>query len=127
MYGITTPVVREPLDNWKPIIKLLAYNPDALVPPLRRDFLRMLDYLRTVKTTQGEDLLKMWLQLGSIAKLSESVLREELNRERKAARGGLVGCSWYKCAMYEQESARDTFLCAGCFKATYCGPNCQDR
>lgn len=120
-------VPHEPLDKWKPIIKLLTYNPDALRSPLRRDFLRMLRYLRTVKTTQGQFLLDMWLQLGAAAKISEAELKEEVERERKAARGGLVGCSWYKCAMYEQESAKDTFMCAGCLKATYCGPNCQDR
>ncbi|KAG8880792.1 hypothetical protein FRB97_000457 [Tulasnella sp. 331] len=123
----TTSLSRQPLENWNQINKLLTHNPDALRPPLRRDFLRMLDYLRTVKTAPGEYLLDMWLQLAGTAMISEAELREELVRERKAARGGLVGCSWYKCAMYEQESARDTFLCARCHKAVYCGPNCQDR
>ncbi|KAG9038050.1 hypothetical protein FRB95_002978 [Tulasnella sp. JGI-2019a] len=122
----TTSLTSESFDKWKPISRLLTYNPTALRPPLRRDLLRMLDYLRTVQKTHPR-LFDFWVQLGTAAKISESELREEHNRERKAARVGIVGCSWYKCAMYEQESARNTFMCAGCHKAAYCGPNCQDR
>ncbi|KAG8871594.1 hypothetical protein FRB97_008486, partial [Tulasnella sp. 331] len=108
-----------PLVVWERVRILLVQDPAALRPPLRRDFLHMLDYLRAIKNPRGEYFLDFWLKLGTAAGVSEKDLREEQNQERKSSRRGLVGCSWYKCAMYEQESVKDTFFCAGCEKVMY--------
>lgn len=113
--------------NWQSIERLLKCDLDALRVPLPRDFLGVLDYLRAVEPSTGRQFLDLWLQLGDATGVSERELRKEHDRERKAVQDGLVGCSWLKCAMYEQEYAGDTFMCVGCRKVMYCGPSCQDR
>ncbi|KAG9037794.1 hypothetical protein FRB95_004080 [Tulasnella sp. JGI-2019a] len=117
----------DPVKIWEAIGKLLLLNVDALGPPLRRDFLHIVDYLRTIGTPQSRDLLGWWRHLGALAGLSEEILRDEVARERNAARRGLVGCSWLKCALYEQETTEEMFFCVGCSKAMYCGQSYQDR
>lgn len=102
-------------------------NLNALTPPLRRDFLGMLDYLRIVETSKGQHLLDLWLELGNATGVSEKGMREEHDRDRQAAHEGLMGCSWLKCAMYKQEYGGDTFMCVGCRKVMYCCLSCQDR
>lgn len=102
-------------------------NVEALRPPLRRDFLRLLDYLTEVQTATGRQLLRWWRELGQAAGISEEELRDELLREQRAESNGLVGCSWLKCMRYELEDGEVAFMCAGCRKAMYCGLSCQDR
>lgn len=109
------------------MIQLLLENQDVLSPMLRRDFLRILDYFRAVDTLKGRAETQFWIELGNATGVQEEELRKELVREREAEQGGLVGCSWLKCFMYEQEAANDTFMCCGCGKAMYCGASCQDR
>ncbi|KAG8887715.1 hypothetical protein FRB98_009160 [Tulasnella sp. 332] len=71
--------------------------------------------------------LKFWIRLGEFAGISEQELRDQLEQELKIPRDGIVGCSWYKCAFYEQDGVIQTFRCTGCHNAMYCGPQCQDR
>lgn len=129
-----TTVPNEPISNWPNIrnwpniSRLLLSNQDALGPPLRRDFLVVVNYLRRVDTPKGRYLLDFWPGLGRATGVDEQSLRDAIDREQKTEQGGLVGCSWLRCAMYEQDSVRDTFfMCFGCRKAMYCGLSCQDR
>ncbi|KAG8870944.1 hypothetical protein FRB98_001254, partial [Tulasnella sp. 332] len=50
----------EPPLEWELVGKLLRVNLEALRPPLRRDFLHILDYLKTVPTASGQQLLRWW-------------------------------------------------------------------
>lgn len=112
---------------WVPIGRLLRQNADVLRDLMRPDFLRMLDYFRALDTDNARCFLELWLKIGTAVKISEADLREELKREREALRGDLLGCSWSKCMMYEQEFANDTYMCAGCRNAAYCELSCQKR
>ncbi|KAG8982388.1 hypothetical protein FRB93_008144 [Tulasnella sp. JGI-2019a] len=112
---------------WDPLWPLLLHSLDALRPPLTRDFLFILDYLRGIDTEKSREFLEIWLELGSAAGISEDELRNEDSREREALQGDLIGCGWIKCPWYEQEFVKDTFLCAGCQKVAYCELSCQER
>lgn len=107
----------------------LSPSANVLASHLRRDFLRILEHLRAMHMPKesAQVLIQFWETLGRIAGLSEGTLLAERNRELKDASGGLVGCSWNRCPLFEQECASATLLCAGCQKAMYCGTDCQER
>lgn len=115
-----------PGKTWNNLGRLLMYDLDALRLPLLRDFVHMLEYLRTVETSKGKHILDMWLQLGSATGVAEE-LRKEHDRKRTTVQAGLVGCSWIRCPMYDQDDVEDIFMCGGCHMAMYCGLSCQDR
>ncbi|KAG8982383.1 hypothetical protein FRB93_008139 [Tulasnella sp. JGI-2019a] len=123
----STTSFKGPAEPWKWVEKLLRCNLKALRPVLRRDFIGMLDYLRTVTTPQGQEFLRFWTELAIAAGVSEQELRDDLERRRKVAANGLTGCSWYKCPLYAEECALETFVCTGCRMAMYCGLGCQER
>ncbi|KAG8994549.1 hypothetical protein FRB94_009796 [Tulasnella sp. JGI-2019a] len=118
-----------PPSAWPIIGTWLASCPDALRPPLRRDYLQVLDRLRHAQTTLGvRSMLKFWENLGNVVGLSEKQLRAEAAKGQKGeANSDVIGCSWVKCPMYEQECAGETFRCAGCRRAMYCRLDCQKR
>lgn len=118
-----------PDEAWEDMYSILATSPEALRPPLSRDYLLILDYLRCADNAQPEirnRLVSFWEELGSCCGISDTQLRTELSEKRKEANGGLVGCNWVKCPLYEQE-CDETFSCAGCRRAMYCGLSCQKR
>ncbi|KAG8850372.1 hypothetical protein FRB96_000436 [Tulasnella sp. 330] len=118
---------------WVDLRDLLIKNRKALLPPLRRDFLNILGHLRALLDNKEnyknvKSHIEWWEGLGRAVGLTETGLRDDLYRERQKIMGDVVGCSWVKCMMYEQEcDTTSMFRCAGCERAMYCGLWCQER
>ncbi|KAG9002554.1 hypothetical protein FRB94_005808 [Tulasnella sp. JGI-2019a] len=119
---------------WSKLRNLLIGSREALLPPLRRDFLCLLDHLRTLigdqtKTLENiESSIEWWEDLGKEVGVTECDLRSELCHDHEEVIGVAIGCSWFKCMMYEQEcDPTGMFRCAGCSRAMYCGIVCQSR
>lgn len=91
---------------WEPIEHILLSSPAILRLHLRRDFLSMLEYLRSVDTETGKYLCSLWLRVGDAVGISEQQLRDEAEQERTLARDDLVGCSWLKCACTSRSGSR---------------------
>lgn len=112
---------------------MLIKSRQALLPPLRRDFLCVLDHLRALlgdKRTyeSAKSRIEWWEDLGRAVGVTEADLREGLHRERQKVMGDVVGCSWVECMMYERECrTASMFRCANCECAMYCGLRCQER
>lgn len=112
---------------------LTLRNPAAFKHALRRDFLRILDYLRTSQAKSLEEViavLKWWMEVGASVGLSEAALRHEAisKSNRTTKKAAAVGCIWHRCFRFEQDDgSAPLFACTGCGKARYCSVACQDR
>ena len=109
--------------------QLCKREPQLLKNALMRDknYLITLDQLRSSNGKNTKASVAVWERLGTTAGLQETVLRAEAIAARRAAAGGMVGCSWYKCTMYRQESDQLMHWCMGCKKVVYCGYFCKTR
>lgn len=116
-----------PSNLWEYLYRILIQRPKVLEQVLRDDYLPILDQLRGIGGAGAEMSIKFWFILARSLDLSEEELRAERRRRRQEARGGAVGCSWYKCAMYKQNMDQELFRCAGCERCYYCGERCQRR
>ncbi|KAG9036169.1 hypothetical protein FRB95_009743 [Tulasnella sp. JGI-2019a] len=113
---------------WSMIGTWFSIAPEKLRVPMRRDYLQILDHLRDLPQTPYIVVVRnFWEGLGMVAKLSEQELRAELTRPQMEDMEDIVGCSWVKCPMYEQDFAVETYRCAGCRSKIYCTLICQKR
>lgn len=108
----------------------------ALRSRLMPDYLHVLDRLRLIGNNEKIDtnfLVAGWEGFGNLAGISEARLRAEAKAkaERERATPGdsdVEGCAWFKCVLYDRrEDEILLFRCAGCDKAMYCSPMCQER
>lgn len=113
--------------------RLLCQSQIALEPPLRRDFLHVLDYLRSIppddQTEATGEIIQWWQALGASVGITEGELRAELVAGmEKTTTSEASGCSWARCVRFQQDGDRHVFFqCAQCQKAMYCGSLCQRR
>ena len=92
-----------------------------------KNYLVILDQLRSGTDEFGQSFSKIWEQLGKVAGLEESTLRTQAVTARLAAADEIIGCSWQKCVLYLQESDQIMHWCMGCKKVVYCGYFCKNR
>lgn len=95
---------------------------------LRRDFLRVLDFIRSIDSLSSPAMVDFWLKIGRMADLDENQLRRSALGAVNQSNHGGSGCDWFKCALFVVEWEGDLlFRCNGCHKAVYCRPECQAR
>lgn len=117
------------LGFWESLVGHLRLNPAALAPPLRRDYLHVLDYLRALPSNElVVTSIATWESFLEVGGFTELELREEAAAERKRAMGDAKGCGWYKCAVFGLDFPGGSYLrCAACLDTLYCGLLCQRR
>lgn len=116
-----------PPDFWLALRGVLSTYPEGLKPPLIRDYLRVMDYVRTLEGQGTHQFYTLvWAQLAVITGIDESELRRELEDER-CSLGGVEGCSWFKCPMFHRVPVDPPFRCTKCRRTAYCGTLCQER
>jgi len=118
----------DPSWNISVLLDYLCFvGPNIVLPRLRLDYLNVLDHLLLMRTSHATRLVGCWEKLGAKLGISEEELRAERRLERKAATGGVIGCGWYKCPMYELGTEKEMFRCIRCKKVVYCRPLCQKK
>lgn len=109
---------REPVDqgeNFLPGAKILIKVSQEHLEPVWRKTLKHLETL----PSEGDNSriaisINKWKALGIAVRIS-------------ALTNPLIGCSWYKCPLYEEQTERKMMLCIKCEKAQYCNRVCQRK
>jgi len=113
--------------RWRDLLDVLSKHGDTFRTPLRRDYLSVVDYFRTLRTAGAAQVLQYWEELGRIAGVKEDALRLEDAAMHRISED-IIGCSWFKCVVYRQQIGRTVVLvCSRCRKAAYCSELCQDK
>lgn len=107
-----------------PLVKLtgtVCQQNKELRASLRHTWLQVLEGFFIIKYPNISSMVSdheivVWRGLGARMGLDEDALEREAADVRKEASGGIVGCVWLKCPLYECESPRVAMRCSGCGK-----------
>lgn len=125
-----------PEEAWNDVLLLLCQARNEFTQTLRRDYLNLLDHLRTraEETEIAEQrniimaMITIWERFADATGTEEAELRADALAGSERDAGSHIGCGWVKCPMFELDDPAFVQLrCAGCGKTRYCGLECQKR
>lgn len=62
------------------------------------------------------DRLHYWRKFGDALGIDEPARRKDDAERARVAMRGLIGCSWYKCPMFQRDLERPMMACSTCRK-----------